>query len=118
MTNSVYINGRRPSSVPTHHHRRPLIVGTAHSGPHWTNAVRILRSATQNAVVHAGWRRSITPTTSVPPSSTASASSTASLCTCWRWCSRSWFEPHSTITDHYRRRRKCRRNLFMESRDD
>ena len=52
---AIYTNGNRPSTHP-----RRRLVGTAHRGPHWVNAVRILRSATQNAVEHAGWRRSAT----------------------------------------------------------
>jgi hypothetical protein len=57
MTLAVYTNGLRPSTVPA---RRKHLTGTAHKGPHWVNAVRILRSATQNALEHAGWRRSAT----------------------------------------------------------
>ena len=55
MTLAVYTNGNRPSTHP-----RRRLTGTAHRGPHRVNAVRILRSATQNAVEHAGWRRSAT----------------------------------------------------------
>jgi hypothetical protein len=55
MTLAVYTNSHRPSTHP-----RRRLVGTAHSGPHWVNVVRILRSATQNAVNHAGWHRSAT----------------------------------------------------------
>lgn len=57
MTLAVYTNGRRPSTAVNHRRR---LTGTAHKGPHWVTAVRILRSATQNAVEHAGWRRSAT----------------------------------------------------------
>ena len=113
MTNSVYINGRRPSSVPTHLHRRPLIVGSAHSGPHWTNAVRILRSATQNAVVHAGWRRSITTdhvgTTIIDGIGELDGKSLHVLGDGVR-------DPGSNLTaqslNSLRRRRKCRRQPF------
>ena len=58
MTLAVYSNGRAPSITSPNRRRR--LIGTAHSGPHWVNAVRLLRSATQNAVAHAGWRRSVT----------------------------------------------------------
>lgn len=59
MTVVTYTNGHRPSTHAPVRRRRGL-VGTAHSGPNWVNAVCILRSATQNAVSHAGWRRSVT----------------------------------------------------------
>jgi hypothetical protein len=57
MTLVTYSNGPGPSTAPI---RRRRLTGTAHSGPHWVCAVRILRSATLNAVEHAGWRRSAT----------------------------------------------------------
>jgi hypothetical protein len=53
MTLAVYTNGHRSST-------RRRYVGTAHSGQNWTSAVQVLRTATRNAVIHAGWRRSIT----------------------------------------------------------
>jgi hypothetical protein len=57
----TYTNGDRPTSIPARRHPvRRRLTGTAHQGPRWTNAVRILRVATQNAVEHAGWRRSAT----------------------------------------------------------
>ena len=57
----TYTNGDRPTSMPARRHlARHRPVGTAHRGPNWVNAVRVLRSATQNAVAHAGWRRSAT----------------------------------------------------------
>ena len=55
MTLAVYTNG---SSSSTHLHRR--LTGTAHRGPAWVSAVRVLRSAVQNAVEHAEPRRSVT----------------------------------------------------------
>lgn len=54
MTLAVYTNNNPPST-----HRRRL-TGTAHRGPNWVNAVHVLRAAIQNAVEHAGWRRSAT----------------------------------------------------------
>jgi hypothetical protein len=33
--------------------RRPQLPGTAHRGPEWKSAVNLVRSALQNAVVHA-----------------------------------------------------------------
>ena len=54
MTLAVYTNSK-PSST-----RRRHLTGTAHRGPNWVNAVRVLRAATHNAVEHAGWRRSAT----------------------------------------------------------
>jgi hypothetical protein len=54
MTLTVYTNSNSPST-----HRRRL-TGTAHRGPHWVNAVHILRSATQNATAHAERSRSAT----------------------------------------------------------
>jgi len=58
MTLGTYSNGPTPS---THPRRRPL-VGTAHKGEHWVNALRILPIATQNAVQHAGhFRKCATP---------------------------------------------------------
>ena len=57
MTLLSYTNSRAPSIAPSNRRR---LVGTAHRGPDWVNAVRILRSATQNAVNHVGWRRSAT----------------------------------------------------------
>lgn len=56
MTLASYTNGTSPSTASIHRRRR--LFGTAHAGPAWTSAVRVLRSATQNAVEHAGWRRS------------------------------------------------------------
>ena len=55
MTLAVYTNSHRPST-----HLRRRLVGTTHTGPAWTSAVRVLRAAIPNAVEHAGWRRSIT----------------------------------------------------------
>ena len=46
MTLLTYMNTQR-SSI---HHPRRRLVGTAHKGPAWTNAVRILRTAIQNGV--------------------------------------------------------------------
>jgi hypothetical protein len=54
MTLTVYTNDAPPST------RRRRLTGTAHRGPRWISAVRILRLATQNAVQHAGWHRSAT----------------------------------------------------------
>jgi hypothetical protein len=36
------------------------LFGTAHSGPAWTMAARLLRAAVANALQHAGHRRSVT----------------------------------------------------------
>ena len=55
MTLAIYTNGNRPSTHP-----RRRLVGTAHRGPHWTSAVRVLRTALQNAVEHAWNPRSAT----------------------------------------------------------
>lgn len=55
MTLAIYTNRTRSSTHP-----RRRLVGTAHSGPAWTAAVGVLRSAIQNAVTHAGWRKSVT----------------------------------------------------------
>jgi hypothetical protein len=61
MSIAIYTNGDRPSttSTPTSTRRRAL-TGTAHSGPHWVGAARLLRMAVQNAIIHAQGRRSIT----------------------------------------------------------
>ena len=48
MTSTTYTNGPTTSTHP----RRPL-VGTAHRGPAWTAAVRVLRSSVLNAREHA-----------------------------------------------------------------
>jgi hypothetical protein len=58
MTTLTYTNSNAPSTGRVHHKR---LTGTAHAGPHWVNAVRVLRTATENAVAHAGQRRSATP---------------------------------------------------------
>lgn len=56
MTVATYnTNGRRPSTTSTHHR-----FGTVYRGPAWTSAARVLRTAVQNAVEHAGWHRSAT----------------------------------------------------------
>jgi hypothetical protein len=49
MTLTTYTTGTQPSTTPT---TRRRLVGTSHSGPSWTNAVRVLRAATENAVAH------------------------------------------------------------------
>ena len=61
MTLVSYTNGNSPSTSFLTNRRRKL-VGTAHSGPHWVNAVRVLRAATVNAYAQdAAWgRRSAT----------------------------------------------------------
>jgi hypothetical protein len=55
MVLAVYTNGS-PSST----HPRRRLAGTAHRGPAWVSAVRVLRSAVQNALEHAGPHRSAT----------------------------------------------------------
>ena len=66
MTLVSYTNGNSPSTSFLTNRRRKL-VGTAHSGPHWVNAVRVLRAATVNAYAQdAAWGR-------LPPRLIASA---------------------------------------------
>ena len=85
----TYTNGERPTSMPARRHpARRRLTGTAHRGPHWTNAV------VHRAV--SGYRtRPRTPGGVDPPpqsrlvarSSTASTSWTAVLCTSCKSCS-------------------------------
>jgi hypothetical protein len=58
MTLISYQNDPSPSTYLRRRRRR--LTGTRHSGPEWTCAVGVLRSATHNALNHAGWRRSVT----------------------------------------------------------
>ena len=55
MVLALYTNGDR-ASTPSDHHHRPF--GTAHAGPGWTNAVRLLRAAIHVALQNGNWRRS------------------------------------------------------------
>jgi hypothetical protein len=57
MTLVSYTTNGGPSIVRV---GRKRLTGTAHRGPHWVSAVHVLRAATQNAVGHAGWRKSAT----------------------------------------------------------
>jgi hypothetical protein len=53
-------NGAAPSTVPSPSRlsRRRRLVGTAHRGPHYVNAIRVLRMATLNAVEHVNGKHS------------------------------------------------------------
>jgi hypothetical protein len=63
MTLTTYTNGAEPSTVPVPSANRPpyrrrRLVGTAHRGPHYVNAIRVLRMATLNAVEHVNGKHS------------------------------------------------------------
>jgi hypothetical protein len=49
MVLAIYTNGDPPSTT----HPRKRLTGTAHRGPHWVNAVHVLRAAVLNAREHA-----------------------------------------------------------------
>ncbi len=52
MSFAIYTN-QKPHATG---HRR--LTGTAHKGPRWISAARLLRSATQNTIEYADWRSS------------------------------------------------------------
>ena len=62
MVLALYTNGDRASTPSDHHH---LPFGTAHAGPGWTNAVRLLRAAIHIALQNGNWRRSSVTTNTV-----------------------------------------------------